>query len=422
MAKNLPSLPGVYLFKDKELNVIYVGKAKSLRDRVSSYFTPTNDWKVHALLSEAHSLAHILTKNEEEALLLEAQIVQEHQPRYNTLLKKGQPFIYILISEPKKQQRNLPSLEVVRNKKRKGKYYGPFIHKKQARMVLYYLIRTFRLRICKATIESGCLDYHLDLCSGTCKKDFDREGYLFRLQLAQQLIKNNYKKSETDLKQKIKQLSAELKFEKAKYFSDFLQNLEPIYNTLQAHFNEKKFISEILLKTAPVKYAPQVDGMVGNHLQDLLGLQNAPITIDCFDISHFQSSSIVGSCIRFKNGVPDKNNFRRFKIKSIEQQNDYAALQEIVARRYRNPEDLPDLILIDGGKGQRNAVKHLFPQATFISLAKREERLFADARPEGIILDLQDDTGKMLIALRDYAHHFAITYHRKREHKKMQAL
>ena len=380
IAKKLPSLPGVYLFKDADLAVIYVGKAKSLKDRVSSYFNPSDDWKIKTLLAEAKSIDYILTKNEEEALLLEAQIIQEHQPRYNTLLKNGQPFIYLLVTQPttnktKKPHSDLPQLEITRNKKRKGKYYGPFIHKKQARKVLYYLIRTFRLRICKASIESGCLDYHLDLCSGTCKKNFDREGYLFRLQLAQQLIKNNYKKSQKDLNLKIKQLSKELKFEKAKYFSDFLQNLEPIYNT-----------------------------------------------INCFDISHFQSASIVGSCIRFKNGVPDKNKFRRFKVRTIEQQDDCAALQEIVARRYRNPEDLPDLILIDGGKGQRNAVKHLFPQATFISLAKREERLFSDARPEGIVLDLQDDTGKMLIALRDYAHHFAITYHRKRQQKKIRAL
>ncbi|MEX0672063.1 MAG: GIY-YIG nuclease family protein [Candidatus Babeliales bacterium] len=415
--KLLPSLPGVYLFKDKELKVIYVGKAKSLKDRVGSYFNPTNDWKIKTLLAEAHSLDHIITKNEEEALLLEAQIVQEHQPRYNTLLKNGQPFIYLLVTNTP-----LPQLEIVRNKKRKGTYYGPFIHKKQARNVLAYLIRTFQLKICNASIISGCLDYHLELCSGSCKPDFDQEGYIFRLELAQQLIKNNYKKSIQDLEEKIRHHSQRLEFEKAKYCADFLNNLEPIYKTLQAHFHEKKFEHEIFIKTVPIQYTPQVDTMIGFHLAQLLQLSKIPKTIDCFDISHFQSSCIVGSCIRFSNGIPVKNKFRRFKIKTLDQQNDYAALQEIVARRYRDAEDLPDLILIDGGKGQLNAVKHLFEQTTFISLAKKEERLFSAAHPEGIILNLHDDLGKMLIALRDYAHHFAITYQRTQQTKRLQGL
>ena len=148
------------------------------------------------------------------------------------------------------------------------------------------------------------------------------------------------------------------------------------------------------------------------EIQTFLHLKKAPISIDCFDISHFQSRYIVGSCVRFTNGVPDKNKFRRFKITSLTTQNDYAALQEIVTRRYKKPEDIPDLVVIDGGKGQRNAVLEVFKDAPCVSLAKREEILFSDAHPQGRQLFVNEPVGKLFISLRDYAHHFAISYHR----------
>jgi len=153
-------------------------------------------------------------------------------------------------------------------------------------------------------------------------------------------------------------------------------------------------------------------------LQHFLGTSKSIRTIDCFDVSHFQGKDIVGSCVRFKDGGPDKNRFRRFKIRTLEEQDDYAALREIVSRRYKNPDDLPDLILIDGGKGQLNTVRPLIPDDVLcVSLSKREERLHSTQNPEGIPLDVHTDVGKTLIALRDYAHHFAISYHRLRRRK-----
>ncbi|MFA6991270.1 MAG: hypothetical protein WC192_04450, partial [Candidatus Babeliales bacterium] len=152
-------------------------------------------------------------------------------------------------------------------------------------------------------------------------------------------------------------------------------------------------------------------------LKNLLQLPIEPHTIDCFDISHKQGMYMVGSCVRFTDGKPDKKNFRHFYIKSIEQQNDYAALHEIVQRRYKNIKELPDLILIDGGKGQLNAVKNLFPKAEFASLAKKEETIFSKRIPEGKKLNLKSFVGQILTAIRDYAHHFAISFHRKVEHK-----
>jgi len=138
-------------------------------------------------------------------------------------------------------------------------------------------------------------------------------------------------------------------------------------------------------------------------------------TIDCFDVSHKQGFFLVGSCVRFTDGQPDKNKFRRFKIKTVKKQDDYASLREIVSRRYKSQEnknDFPDVILIDGGKGQLNAVQDLFPDVTFVSLAKREETIFLQNFPRGKVLDQKTYAAQVLIAIRDYAHHFAISYHR----------
>ncbi|MBD3272967.1 excinuclease ABC subunit C, partial [Candidatus Dependentiae bacterium] len=148
-------------------------------------------------------------------------------------------------------------------------------------------------------------------------------------------------------------------------------------------------------------------------LKQLLKLDIEPNTIDCFDISHKQGKFIVGSCVRFKNGEPDKQNFRHFKIKTINYSNDYACLQEIVKRRYKNPEYLPDLILIDGGKGQLNSIKKIIHNTQIASLAKKEETVFCSKIPFGKKLNIQNYAAQTLIALRDYTHHFAISYHRK---------
>jgi excinuclease ABC subunit C len=409
--KTIPKAAGVYYFKDKEGQVIYVGKAKSLAARVNSYFQKGHDWKVMALVEEYTDLDYILTKNETEALLLEAQMITEHKPKYNVLLIDGQPFLYILFTtnDP------LPTLQVVRNKRKKGTYFGPFLHKRQARGVAYYLIETFRLALCNKKIASGCLDYHLGKCAGSCMENFDANDYLFRLNLAMDVLRNNHKQSLKNLKEKIKEYSKTMAFENARRLSGYVENLDTIFETIRTRFNEKKYEHDIFVATTPTKIIPR--DLSVEELSSFLDLQKQIKTIDCFDISHFQSSYLVGSCVRFSNGVPDKNNFRRFKIKTLQTQNDYAALQEIVSRRYRNLEEIPDLIVIDGGKGQLSAIQEILPNATIISLAKREETIFSNNIPEGKKLDIHSSVGQLLIAIRDYAHHFAISYHKLRRKK-----
>lgn len=506
--KNLPHKPGVYLFKDAQQYIIYIGKAKDLKNRVSQYVQRLgSELKADLILTDSVALDYTVTHNELEALLLEAQLIQSNQPQYNVLLKAGQPFLYIMISSG-----SLPILSLTRHKKKKGTYFGPFIEKKSARKVFQFLERTFRLKICGKKIPGGCLAYHIGLCAGTCKSNFNQEAYKERIGLARDALQKGHKKFLQYLLDQIQLSNKQLNFEKSKelygyyeafsrvfeslitphssdfllkkdiwilsstrdylavleernsvikqkevfyfhfdyedsqemvkeYFTSFYRNHMPalvilmnvelgddriLYESFLQQWHKTENICSILtptdghyarlVKMAEVQMQEFMAkrASLASMLKKLLLLPKEPQTIDCFDISHQQGKFMVGSCVRFLNGQPDKHNFRHFIINSLDQQNDYAALREIVSRRYRNQNDIPDLILIDGGKGQLNAVKDLFPEASFASLAKREETIFSDQLPEGKVLDKKSVAGQVLIALRDYTHHFAISFHRKR--------
>lgn len=405
--RKLPKLPGIYVFKNAKSAIIYVGKAKSLYNRVISYFRAQDDWKVKQLIKEHRSVEFILTKNEIEALLLEAQLIRSYKPKYNVLLKNSNPFVYLLIT-----QKEIPELKVVRLKKEKGTYFGPFLYKAKAQSVFEYLSRTLRLRLCTIKIGSGCLDYHMGLCAGNCLSTFSIEDYKTRITIAQTLLEGKYTECEALLLTHIKEHNQRMEFEKSKNLSKYLADLAIIFETLKTGFSEKKYVKDISQIAMPMLKKQERPTAALIELKELLQLDSIPETIDCFDISHFQSSALVGSSIRFLHGMPDKNKFRRFKIKSLTQQNDYAALQEIVQRRYRNPADLPNIIFIDGGKGQLSSVRDLFPNIPCISLAKKEEILYTSLHPQGIHLDIHTPIGQLLIQMRDYAHHFAVSYHK----------
>lgn len=509
--KLLPALPGVYIFKDANQQIMYIGKAKNLKNRGRQYIQRLGiDVKIDAIFSCCTTLDHIVTKTELEALLLEAKLIQSHQPKCNVLLKSGQPFLYLLLSAGK-----LPELKIVRTQKQKGTYFGPFLEKGAARKVYDFLMKTFRLKLCKKKIDKGCLYYHMGLCAGSCRPDFNEAEYLNRLELARNALKQGHKKFLSELKKQITEHNAALEFEKSRELARYYAAFERVFDSLDhkptdiedvarkdiwilAQDKNQLFVfseCESVLKKKRAFYFPfglEADGQetineyflsfyrtfsppatilvnfdldydtglyesflqewhhkdypitiinpnqghmaalvrlavihaqqeqekqtsLSRGLKTLLKLPDEPHTIDCFDISHMQGTAMVGSCIRFKDGQPDKDNFRRFHIKTVQGQDDYASLREIVARRYKDQQELPDLILIDGGKGQLSAVSDLFPHAEFISLAKREETVFSKRLPQGKVLDQKSHAGQVLIALRDYAHHFAITFHRSIE-------
>jgi excinuclease ABC subunit C len=508
--KGFPLDPGVYVFKDASGQMVYVGKAKNLKQRTASYIQLMGrDIKTDTIFSQSSTVECIVTHSELDALLLEARLIQSHQPPCNVLLKTGQPFLYVFISAG--SAKILPAISLVRNQKAKGTYFGPFMDKNAARKVYSFLVKTFRLKLCNKKIENGCLFFHLGQCAGACRQDFDKDAYLQRLDFARQALKQGHKKFLQQLKQEITQSNQELAFERSRELHRYLEAFEKVFYSLDQPTTDVNFIAgkhvwilssdhqslwvftehEAVLRVKRTFYLPieqqvtldelgeyflsfyreyqpaatiltnidfgdQIDvyqqfcqawhnkeypvsiqlpteghfmhvvrlatvqvaheikkqRSLARQLKLFLKLDLEPRTIDCFDISHKQGTHMVGSCVRFTDGKPDTANVRKFHIKTVHQIDDYASLREIVARRYKDASQLPDLIVIDGGKGQLNAVQDLFPQAAFVSLAKREETVFSKKLPEGRILDQKSYVGQMLIALRDYAHHFAITFHR----------
>lgn len=511
--KELPHKSGVYLFKDLNRQIIYVGKAKDLRNRVIQYVQRFDeDVKSSSILTTAISVECIETGSELEALMLEAQLIQSHQPRFNVLLKEGQPFLYIMITQA--SEKGLPTLELVRHKRKQGLYFGPFLEKNHARAVYDFLMKTFRLKMCGKKIPGGCLYFHLGTCSGSCKDDFDEAGYRDRLGLAQLVLQKGRKKFFEFLQNEIASANKKLAFERSRELYNYLQSFDRIFDALSSkpaassgsyvkkdiwflspdkrelyffeerdgilkkreHFyfypqedqeafvdllkeyflsvyrqrrpahvilsnvdfgQDQQLFQNFLQQLHDLELTPAIHTVHDGHyaqlmkmaeihvaqdrekrhtlgltLKRLFGLPSEPKTIDCFDISHKQGTFVVGACIRFFNGDPQPEKFRKFKIKTVIGQNDYACLREVVERRYRGGVDLPDLILIDGGKGQLHAVDDLFPGAEFASLAKREETIFSKRLEEGKKLDLHSFSGQVLVALRDYTHHFAISYHR----------
>lgn len=398
--KNLTKKNGVYLFKNSAHEIIYIGKAKNIALRIASYFNKPADIKTELLLQEATSIDTIPTGTETEALLLESQLIKLYQPKFNVLLKEGTPYLYILFSTEKN-----PSMQLVKTKEKKGTYFGPFLSKKAVRSVYNFLQTTFQLQRCKTNIKQGCLEYHIGSCAGNCKNDFDSEFYKFRLMLAQQALQGDTKKTISVLDEKIKETSANLLFEQAQRLVTYKQNLEAIFKTIKN------------LSTMPSKQKKESTDQNLSLLikvKQRLYLKHIPYVIDCFDVSHMQGMAIVGACVRYVHGMPEKKSFRHFLIKSLQDQNDYAALQEMVQRRYKNPLDLPHLIIVDGGKGQINAIKPLIKDTELVGLAKSEETVISSDFQHFIKLNPQKSEDALILQIRDYTHHFAITFHRKK--------
>jgi excinuclease ABC subunit C len=233
----IPTRPGVYFFKNAVGEILYIGKAKNLRSRIRSYFRKsTYDWKVESLIAEYALIDFVETVSDMEALLLEATLIKEHKPKFNVLLKTGNPFVYILFtSQP------IPEMKLARNKKEKGIYYGPFVSKKEARSVFDFLRRTLRLHICNQCIDGGCLDYHLGVCAGRCLGSFDVNEYKTRLDIAQELLDSNIKRARELIVNQMQAFNEAREYEKARNLSVYLENLEPLLASLKTHFHERKY-------------------------------------------------------------------------------------------------------------------------------------------------------------------------------------
>jgi excinuclease ABC subunit C len=417
-AKSLPESPGVYVMKDAAGAEIYVGKAKSLRDRVCSYFRPSaHDTKTTALVENVADFDIAPVASELEAFLLENCLIKDLQPKYNMMLKNNELYPYIEVTWGE----DFPRVVVNRRKDHEAsRYFGPFVGAGDLRGCLNQLQRLFQFRLCAKNLtvagiakrrERGCLNYHIGRCAGVCRGAIDKETYRRRIAGVCRFLSGQKKDLLDDLRAELKTAAEKLQFEEAAALRDLIAGLE--------NLNQYPLLDENLTPTAPI-----LDLEKGlEKLAEIFQMAPAPRVIEGFDIANLQGRETVGSLVNFVDGQPNKDGYRRFRIKTVEGQDDFACLQEVIRRRYTPKENglaskmpMPDIVLIDGGKGQLSAVAEIFAAIKvtprlLLSLAKKEELVFQFQRDEPIRMARRNPALRLLMRVRDEAHRFAQHYH-----------
>lgn len=539
--RTLSSEPGVYRFLDETGTIIYIGKAKNLKKRVSQYFADPERLtrKTRVLVSKIRDLEHTVVESEEDALLLENNLIKQYQPRYNILLKDGKTYPWICIkNEP------FPRVFLTRRFVKDGSlYFGPYSSVQHARNLLDLINSLYKIRTCphnlsENLIKSGkykeCLDFHIKKCGAPCTGNIDEKEYGVQIESITKLLKGDTGALVREFKAKMQSAAANLEFEEAQHYKNSLEMLQQHYSkslivhpsisdvdvfslvfegykvygnflklnngcivkalNLEFRMNIEeakeemlsRFMAEIYniteeratevlvpfmpdqsfegknvhiplrgdklnllelsiknanafkfqrLKQDAIKLEEQEDGPEGNvkvskavvMLKNDLHLDVLPMHIECFDNSNTQGTNPVAACVVFRNGRPSKRDYRHFNIKTVVGANDFASMQEVVYRRYsrllEEEKELPQLILIDGGKGQlhfaHNALMELglHDKIKLISIAERMEELYVPGDSTPLFLDKSSLSLKLLMHLRDEAHRFGITHHREKRAK-----
>jgi len=528
--KTLPVQPGIYKYFDDQNELIYIGKAKNIRKRVSSYFTKTfTGYKTHELVRKIRKIEFTIVDSEQDAFLLENSLIKQFQPKFNINLKDDKSYPYIVIkNEP------FPRIFLTRLKINDGsEYLGPFTSVGRVRELLSFIKEFIPLRTCKLNLTEQnilkkkfkvCLEYHLGNCKGPCEALQSKEDYDEGLQQIRQMIKGNLSPVIQRYKEEMKYYSEQMQFEKAAGIKKKLEGLEnyqarsvvvsksfanlDVFSILRE--NETAYVNYLMvqngaiIQTHTITLEPKLDesdaeilalaitelrkkfnseaneiiipfsmeypegdliitiprGGDKKKLLDLseknvnyfreemrrkkvlhlegktekektevlvrlledLHLPELPLHIECFDNSNFQGSYPVAAMVYFKNGMPDKNEYRRFNIKTVAGINDFASMKEVVSRRYKRLLEegisLPQLIIIDGGKGQLNAAVEgleetgMMGKTTVVGLAKNEEEIFFPGDRESIKLPWNSESLKLIRRIRDEVHRFGITFHR----------
>ena len=426
----LPHDPGVYRYLDASGKIIYVGKAKDLKRRVSQYFRPPEqlDRKTRALVEHIADLTYTVVETEEDALLLENNLIKQLQPHYNILLKDDKTYPWICIrNEP------FPRVMLTRRYVQDGSlYFGPYASVHHARRLLDLMGSLWKLRICAHAltpeqIEGGklrcCLNYHLEKCAGPCEGLFSAEEYQAQIEEIRKLLSGRTRELMYACRAKMQEAAADLRFEEAQEWKERLALLE-------AHHEREKSVGHGILdmetykllkeKTLP-RRIEKAEKVVA-QLQKDLGMSVPPRHIECFDNSNIQGTNPVASCVVFRDGLPCKRDYRHFNIKTVVGANDYASMKEVVNRRYSRlmaeGEELPQLVVIDGGKGQLGfALEALMElgisdRIFIVGLAKRMEEVIVPGGPLPLFLDRNSSSLRVLMQIRDEAHRFGITHHR----------
>ena len=410
---DIPARPGVYVYRDRFGTVIYVGKASNLRRRMSHYFQPSQarraDPKLRSLIHSIDRWEIFPVKSEDEALILESRFIKEYAPHYNILLRDDKRYPMLKID----RNERFPRVRLTRLRKKDScLYFGPFPHGSAMRRLAEYLTRRFGLRSCKAESPGEeefrhCLAGTVRDCCRPCVGGVTEEEYRERVDRVVAVLNGEIREVAEELRQKMAKAAAEKAFEKAAAFRDILGNLQSLVRTRSFEHAE----------------LPNEAGMEAvADLQKALRLPNVPHVIVGFDISNLGTTFAVASLVCFREGRPDKASYRRFRIKTVEGQNDFAMMNEVVKRYFsrllREQRPLPDLLMVDGGKGQLHlALDALIsidcPPFPVVGLAKRNEEIFLPGRSEPVVLDRNRPALKVLQALRDEAHRFAVSYNRQ---------
>lgn len=399
----IPHKSGVYQFKDKSGHIIYVGKALDLYNRVSSYFSKNLDSpKTAALAAEIANVETIIVESELEALILEANLIKKYLPKFNVRLTDDKDYLYIKVT---KEQ--FPKIITARRKDLKNtlKYFGPFPSAATVKNTLKALRRVFHW--CSGSYQRSrpCFYYHLGYCPGPCAKTIDKKEY-------RKIIRRFIAFMEGQKEQLVNELISEMslyaehqQFEEATKVRKTLSGIAYLTQTnrVQAYLDNPNFLED-------------QNKLALEQLKQALSLDKIPERIEGYDISNIQGKDATGSMVVLTNGEIDKKEYRKFKIKTSGRPNDYAMMAEVIRRRFKNSWPKPDLIIVDGGKGQVSAaqleIKNLKLEIPLFGLAKRMEWLYS---PEGEVIKLKRSNPalKLLQKLRDEAHRFAINYHRK---------
>lgn len=524
----LPDSAGVYQYYDKNGKILYVGKAKNLKKRVSSYFTKSHDnARTRLLVKKIYEIKHIVVSSETDALLLENNLIKKYQPRYNVLLKDDKSYPWICIKN-ERFPRIFPTRRMIKDG---SEYFGPYTSMKTVQTLLdlikgLYPLRTCNYDLSQEKINAGkykvCLEYHLGNCLGPCENKQSENDYQANMEAIRQIVKGNFKDSLHRFKTQMKQYAEKLQFEDAQRLKEKIEILENYQskstivnpkindvdvfsivsdegygyvNFLQISFGniirshtleikkkldesdkellelaiieirqrfhsqskeiyvpfevdvgegikvrvpqlgDKKSILELSIRNAKyyrMERFKQIkitdpnrhENRIMAQMQKDLRLSEEPRHIECFDNSNIQGSHPVAACVVFKNGKPSKKDYRKFNIKTVSGPDDYASMEEVVYRRYKRLMDekqpLPQLIIIDGGKGQLNsALKSLDAlglrqKIAIVGIAKRLEELFFPNDPIPLYLDKKSETLKIIQQLRNEAHRFGITFHRNK--------
>lgn len=529
--QTLPESPGVYQYFDKDGKILYVGKAKNLKKRVSSYFTKNHDhYKTAVLVKKIVTIKHIVVETEADALLLENNLIKQWQPRYNILLKDDKSYPWICIkNEP--FSRIFPTRKMIKDG---SEYFGPYTNFKTVTTLMELIKELYSLRTCQYDlsphkIEAGkykvCLEYHIGNCKGACEGLETLESYQEQVEAVRQILKGNFKQSVQRFKKLMQHYASNLQFEEAQKVKEKMEVLEnyqakstilnpkitnidvfsivsdesaayvnflqiahgaiirshtleikkkldesdeeilelaivelrerfhllskevivPFEVSLGEHIKvtvpqlgDKKQILELSQRNAKYHRLEQLKQIqitdpdrhtnrIMAQMQKDLRLSVEPRHIECFDNSNIQGTNPVAACVVFKDGKPSKKDYRHFNIKTVEGPNDFASMEEVVYRRYKRlleeEQPLPQLIIIDGGKGQlSSAVKSLDVlglrgKIAIIGIAKRLEELFYPGDSIPLYLDKKSETLKIIQQLRNEAHRFGITHHRDKRSK-----